>query len=442
MVAAPKKATCALRATIILLAVLLPAAAFSADDKSTVKGQYTGPGSCSSTSCHGGVQPRTTTTVLQNEYSTWAVQDKHPKAFLALSNDVGKRMGKILNITPEKEKRCLVCHALDIDAPQKAATFDKQDGVSCENCHGASSGWLGPHTTNGWNYQKSVDLGMYDTRDLVKRSEKCLSCHLGDAERSVDHELIAAGHPDLYFEQASFEAVMPRHWKTGIDKDPWIEIRTMVTGQAVQLRENMRRISRNSGKFWPEYAELDCFACHHNLTAPKDSWRQERGYPSRRAGNPPWNPSRYAVFQIVLKEVDRASSGQLDSEVKRMMLLVSDITADKGQISRTAASTAEVADQIAKKLASAQFDQAMAQRLVRSIVADSDNISSQGERAAEQAAMAIDSLYIAGKNNGRAGNEPLVRAAINSMFQLLQNPSTYNPSAFAKQLKAVGAVMP
>ena len=81
-----------------------------AADAPTKPAQYTGPGSCSSTSCHGGVQPRTETTVLQNEYSTWAVQDKHPKAYLALMNDVGKRMGRILNITPEKDKRCLVCH--------------------------------------------------------------------------------------------------------------------------------------------------------------------------------------------------------------------------------------------------------------------------------------------------------------------------------------------
>ncbi len=54
---------------------------------------------------------------------------------------------------------------------------------------------------------------MVDTRDLVKRTEKCLSCHLGSEEKFVDHEMIAAGHPDLFFELDSFSAVMPRHWK-------------------------------------------------------------------------------------------------------------------------------------------------------------------------------------------------------------------------------------
>src|SRR5579884_2186170 len=334
--------------------------------------QYTGPGSCSSTSCHGAVQPRSETAVLQNEYSTWALRDKHTKAFLALSNDVAKRIGRILNLQPESSKRCLVCHALDVDQSQLAKPFDRNDGVGCENCHGPSSNWLGPHTTRGWNYQKSVELGMYDTRDLIKRSEKCLGCHLGDSGRSVDHELIAAGHPDLYFEQASFEAVMPVHWKQPLAQDPWIEVRTLVVGQAVQLRENMRRIARNAGKFWPEYAELDCFACHHNLTAAKDSWRQERGYPGRRPENPPWNPSRFAVFQIVVNEMDRSDAKELNSAVAKVMDCVSDVRADPVQIASVAGTAADVADAVAKRLVSATFDETTSRRLLKSIAADSD----------------------------------------------------------------------
>src|SRR5271170_434141 len=86
--------------------------------------KYNGPGSCSSTSCHGGVQPRAQTTVLQNEYSTWTVQDKHARAFSALTGDIGKRMGRILHLETETSARCVTCHALDITPAQKASTFD------------------------------------------------------------------------------------------------------------------------------------------------------------------------------------------------------------------------------------------------------------------------------------------------------------------------------
>src|ERR1700727_3376858 len=75
---------------------------------------YTGPGSCSSPSCHGGVQARDQTTVLQNEYSTWVVRDKHAHAFSNLTNPVGARIGKILGIdNPGTAARCFGCHALD-----------------------------------------------------------------------------------------------------------------------------------------------------------------------------------------------------------------------------------------------------------------------------------------------------------------------------------------
>lgn len=414
--------------------VLLGGVACAADGPA----QYTGPGSCSSSSCHGGVQPRTETSVLQNEYSTWAVQDKHTHALAVLGNDVAQRMGRILKLQPEKEPRCLACHSLDIDPSLKAATFDRNDGVSCENCHGPSSNWLGPHTTRGWSYEKSVGLGLYDTRDLIKRSEKCLSCHLGDPAKYVDHEMIAAGHPDLYFEQASFEAVMPRHWKEAKDKDPSIEVRTMVVGQAVQLRENMRRIARDAARFWPEYSELDCFACHHSLTAAKDSWRQERGYTDRRAGNPPWNPSRYAVFQLVVNELDRNAAQQLDAEVKKVLALVSDVAADRNQIARAATGAADVADGLARDMTRANIDQATARRLLKNIAGDSDRIASQGERAAEQAAMAIDTLYIA----TTLAENSQTRTAIDGLFQLLQNPSAYNPQPFALQMKKIETLLP
>ncbi len=115
---------------------------------------------------------------------------------------------------------------------------------------------------------------MYDTRDLVKRSEKCLTCHLGTAEKQVDHEMIAAGHPDLTFELDSFSAAMPRHWKANRSDDTWIGVQVWAVGQAVQLRESLNRLSRRAGgPNWPEYAELDCFACHHCFDAPADSWR-------------------------------------------------------------------------------------------------------------------------------------------------------------------------
>jgi hypothetical protein len=404
---------------------------------------YTGPGSCSSPSCHGGVQARDQTTVLQNEYSTWVVRDKHAHAFSNLTNPVGRRIAKIMGLpSPDTAPRCLACHALDVPADQRARTFDLTDGVGCENCHGPASAWLGPHTTRGWKYEKSIDLGLYDTRDLVKRSEKCLSCHLGTPEKTVDHELIAAGHPDLYFELDSFMSVMPTHWRE-VDTDPWFAVRAMAVGQAVQLREQLRRVARESqGGIWPEYAELDCFACHHNLSAAKDSWRQERGYAGRRPGNPPFNLSRYVVLNHVMQDADPGAVRDLEAGINPVYAGVTALNSDRRQVAAEATSVSELAGRLAQRLNSMKFDPPQTLRLLKGIAADGDGIAEQGERAAEQATMALDSLFIAYSKNGKLGNDAQIRAGINGLFQQLDDPSLFNGFKFAAAMKNLNSLLP
>jgi hypothetical protein len=435
-----------MRTTASHLLLLLFAGTFIAADSATraplpPDAKYTGPGSCSSPSCHGGVQPRQQSSVLQNEYSTWVLKDKHTKAFAALTTPIGKRMGQILGLAhPEAEQKCLVCHSLNVAADMRSRSFDVDEGVSCENCHGPASKWLGPHTEDKWTHAQSVQAGMHDNRDLIQRTEKCLECHLGTAHASVDHQMIAAGHPDLYFELDSFSAAMPRHWKEPVDKDPWISIRTLGVGQAVQLRENLQRVARRAqGPVWPEYSELDCFACHHNLTAAKDSWRQQRGYPERSAGNPPFNLSRYAVFEKFANEVDRNASQQLHTDLIQVFRLVSNPASDRRQVAASAGRAAAIADRLAQTIAGHQFDPTIAFRLMKSISADAASISGQGEKTAEQAAMVLQSLYIGYGANTPNANELL--GAINGLFQQLNDPSGYLPSRFAGQLQKVNGLL-
>src|SRR5215510_2864457 len=109
------------------------AGAQSTDKKRTsapVAGQYVGPGSCGATACHGSVQPRSLTRVLQNEYSTWVTKDAHFKALHSLDNPVSQRMGRILGIdNPATSPKCLACHSLAVPPEEKVREFDLE-GVS------------------------------------------------------------------------------------------------------------------------------------------------------------------------------------------------------------------------------------------------------------------------------------------------------------------------
>lgn len=430
------------RVSLVITALISVVSYAAGQQLPVVVGKYNGPGGCAAASCHGSVQPKDTTRVLQNEYSIWIAQDKHAHSFNVLSNSVSLRMGRILGIgRPDQEAKCLVCHALYIQPENRARSFELGDGVSCESCHGPASGWLGPHTIKDWPHEKSVDLGMVDLRDYAHRTERCLTCHVGTAEKFVDHEMIAAGHPDLTFELDAFSSQMPRHWKYSQD-DGWHLVQAWAVGSSIQLREALQRLSRRAaGPTWPEYAELDCFACHHNLTSAEDSWRQEIGYAGRRPGTTPWNQSRNAVLASLAAEIAPEEAKQLSADTTKLESLVSQPTANRNEISATASHASSVADQLARRAAAQNFDRALTLRLMRRIAQD-QTIPILGERAAEQAAMCLGSLFTAYDEDAKPANRDEVRAAIDALYQQVdKNPSSYSAPRFAAQLKRVGELL-
>lgn len=427
----------------------------AADDASP---KYLGPGSCAATSCHGSIKPVADSRILQNEYSTWILKDKHSKAYQALTGEVGERMARILKLATRAEEapKCLACHALYTTPAQKGRAFELSEGVSCENCHGPSSAWLGPHTERQWTHEKSLERGMADTRNVIHRTEKCLECHLGNQNKFVDHEMIAAGHPDLYFELDSFSAVEPRHWKTPRESAPgkpvedaaWAGVRDWSAGQAVQLRASLERLSwRARGErydkrdVWPEYSELSCFACHHALVPAKDSWRQAHEYPGRRPGDPAWNESRYAVFRLLVGQVDAGAAQELEKHLAALAQKMSTLNPDRAVVASEAFAAAPIAERMAERLASMSYDQGLVLRMLQQITQSAEAIAMADERAAEQATMAVDSLYIAYSKEARPANAEQVRAAINGLFQQLENPSAYNADQFAAALHRIHAML-
>ncbi len=378
--------------------------------------------------------------ILQTEYSTWIARDRHAHATDVLSNPVSVRIGRMLGIArPSTASKCLTCHSLEVPEGLQARTF-ANEGVSCESCHGPASGWLGPHTTRGWTHAQSVQAGMYDTKDLVKRTERCLTCHLGTADKYVDHEMIAAGHPDLVFDLEAFSAAMPRHWRAPADTDSFAAVRAFSVGQLVHVRSGLERLARRvKGPVWPEYGELDCFACHHSLTRPEDSWRQADGYDGRRPGNPPVNQSRWATGRQVAAAYDAQAAADLDPVMTKLALEASRLRVDGDQVVALVAQARGIFDRVIARAQTMQPDAAMATRLLHAIAADAEAIAPRGERAAEQAAMAMDTLYAASTRGGE--ESAAVRAAFDELFQQFQSPSSYDPRRFVAQVRRIDAAV-
>jgi len=84
----------------------------------------------------------------------------------------------------------------------------------------------------------------------------------------------------------------------------------------------------------------------------------------------------------------------------------------------------------------------LTQRVMQAIAGDGTNIANTGERSAEQAAMALDSLAVAFGKNSSTKNLTELRSSINELFKQLNNPSAYNAPQFASQLQKVRAQLP
>src|SRR3954469_14806565 len=86
---------------------------------------YGGPGSCSSSGCHGSIWPKTGGRIGQNEYQVWATKDRHSKAYSVLLEPRSKRIAKNLRIDkPETSSTCLDCHSTNVPTTARATTFD------------------------------------------------------------------------------------------------------------------------------------------------------------------------------------------------------------------------------------------------------------------------------------------------------------------------------
>src|SRR4029077_12834180 len=161
----------------------------------------------------------------------------------------------------------------------------------------------------------------------------------------------------------------------------------------------------------------------------------------RRPGDPAWNSARYTVFRLLAKQVDSANGMELDRQLLAISDEMSKLNPDRNAVASAATAAVPLAQRIAERLATMHYDQAIALRMLQRIPDDAENIALADERAAEQAAMAMDSLYIAYSKDAKPANAAEVRAAINGLFQQLENPSSYNANQFASSLRQIRTML-
>jgi hypothetical protein len=324
---------------------------------------------------------------------------------------------------------------------ERGATFDLTDGVGCESCHGEAGPWLSQHARYDTPLTDQIrqQLQMTNTKNLRVRAETCLQCHLGDQQKTVDHELIAAGHPDLVFEMETFSALMPRHWRED-DKD-FRGARRWAVGQAVALQKSMNQLARRietRDSAWPEFSDLECSACHHELALP--STRQQRGY-TARAGAPSWNEARYIVFRELLAATGNPAASGLNSQVEALKSHTAEGFRDKAAAAATTRAIESLSSQTVGQIEQMAIDGAMVRTLLGRITKNRHAIAQAGVRSAQQATMAIDTLSFSLLSSTGRKNDAL-NGAIDSLYKSVESMPRYNPDNFEELLKRVENLLP
>jgi len=399
---------------------------------------HTGVASCSSSTCHGSVSPFPDSNIRQDEFATWQSIDPHSGAYQILLNADSKRIAKNLGIGKAHEATmCLGCHADNVPVAQRGEKFQISDGVGCEACHGGAERWLSSHASGQATHAENISLGLFPTENPVERSKLCLSCHQGDTNHVMTHEIMGAGHPRLAFELDTFTWLNPHY---DIDED-YIQrkgeldgVRDWGIGQgaaALGLIEVLLDKETGWNGIFPELVLFDCHACHRSMQGKQWTPRSGTGL---GPGVVRFNDASLLMFKHVLSGVDRAAAERITKQTKDLHLAT---TRGKAETEQAARSLAASLEQALNSMKNKQFTSNDLRAIFKSLLDDGERGQYRDYAAAEQAAMAVDTVLIAFETNGALSGSQLeqVRNRAESLFSATENEESYRQSAFVEALR-------
>ena len=243
--------------------------------------QLTAAQSCAAANCHGGPTPGITQPSVRRgaAFQLWKEMDPHARSWRTICGDESVAIMKRLRILDHDNQivdkagfdNCLACHNTAKRFAENRSTAQLQEGIGCAACHGPGEQWINQHFQHHWSPESAGEQGFVNVGNLYVRARMCASCHVGDKDRDMNHDIIAAGHPSLHYELATFHAWQPKHWRDAESNDPtFYEAQLWLAGQiasadaSLALLESRANDSHTISQ-WPELSTYDCSSCHHGL---------------------------------------------------------------------------------------------------------------------------------------------------------------------------------
>lgn len=385
---------------------------------------HLGVASCASGVCHGSVNPRSSTSVLQNEYVIWSRLDRHKNAYNTLLSAQSKKIALNLGLKNAYEADiCLDCHADNVAVAKRGPKFQIEDGVGCEACHGGAEKYVSSHTDEAVSRDQNLKKGLYATDQLPQRATLCFSCHMGNERKIASHEIMGAGHPRLSFELDTFGILQPAHYvvdaKYSEEKWAGSSLTTWALGQVEAGRQTLGLIESklNSKKLFPELSLFDCHACHHVMSQKR--WQQRE-----RIQLPPGSVRLNDAGFLMLFPIARVYAPSLHDDLHANLRELHKRVNDGSKIGGVKKRLEKVFDTITESIISSDTNQS-APEVLNEIITMGAAGQFRDYVAAEQAVMAIDMLLSAvGKRDDQAD-------WLDSLYDSVEEEDRYDPGRLA-----------
>nr|WP_132389630.1 multiheme c-type cytochrome [Novosphingobium sp. PhB165] len=418
---------------------------------------YLGVASCAGSTCHGRGEGDGKV-VRQDELRLWqdpsSPAGAHSRAAAVLSGTRGQRIAAALGLgSAASAPACLGCHATNAPAAARGERYQASDGVGCESCHGAASGWISSHYAMPASHAGNLAAGMTALDKPQVRARVCLDCHYGSDKpgQFVTHAMMAAGHPRVSFELDLFSALQA-HYDLDGDyakrKGRLDSVQLWAVGQAEAIRRQTRLFAdpalANEGLF-PQFTFFDCHSCHRPISDDPGAVRKFEVNPGRPIpfGNPPFNDENMIMLSAVAATLAPAEAARFDAAARGFHAAMA-----KGRPQSVAAAQAlgTAAATLSDTLAARTYSGDTAFSVIAAISGKTTTARFTDYTGSAQAVMAVDTLLNALVRDGRVtvGAAAGIRGEINRAYAATAAPERFDPPAFRAALgqatRAIGAL--
>lgn len=442
---------------VLLLGLLLyglPGVGQAAADAAPVGRAYVGVASCAGSTCHGRMEADGKI-VRQDELMRWQEPSTpggaHSRAFSVLGGTRGRQIAATLGLgDPTAAPACLGCHSTP--AGVRGARFQAQDGVGCEACHGAASGWIASHYAVGVSHGANVAAGLIPLDRPQVRASVCLDCHFGSARNGqfVTHRIMAAGHPRISFELDLFSSLQAHHDEDADyarRKGRTDSLKLWAVGQAMAVERSLSLYAGSKGTegAFPEFYFFDCQSCHRRIYDQAErskTWEINPGRPIP-AGMPPFNDENMILLSAAARTAAPALAGQFDADSRAFHAA---IARDRPSAVAAAGKLAQSAGALANAFTGSNMTGDMAFAIMRDVAGSAIAPRFTDYTGSVQAVMAIDTLLNSLVKSGRVtvGAAAGIRADVNRAYAAVKEPNGYRPADFRAALgnaaRSIGAL--